>query len=402
MIPSGSGTEEARRLAEAAVGAIRRAVDGADAATRLTALKEVLNQLVEEVAALSSIEERVRTYTHRIPGARTVEELGGLHRTLNALAVELFRSDHSVPELLELCTAYRDLLSVQALRLVERELGPPPCAYAVGCMGSEGRREQTVATDQDNMLVYQAPEGREYFQRFGRAVNACLEQIGLARCTGGIMMGEPAWQGTFGDWKDRIDRTVAFQGKGSAHRKQLLDLMVLSDLRFVHGARPLLQQVASHLFGRLHANVPVLYDMAVACVSMPVGLGLFGKFRAEKSGPHKGRFSVKLLGWAPLVLAVRVLALKEKIYETNTVRRIEALRLHNRIDAALEASLVEAYTVLTRLKVECQLGASGAAGHDTYYVDPEALDPTRRDALRRALHTVESFQKLAYNSFMLR
>lgn len=333
--------------------------------------------------------------------ASSPEALAGLHRALDALAARRFQTDPSVQELQALCTGYRDHIFRRTLALAEVKFGPPPCPYAAACVGSEGRREQTLATDQDNLLVYQEAEHHSYFLRFGAAVNELLARAGIAPCTGGIMMGEEAWQGTVAQWKARIDRTVAFDDAGVPQRRQLLRLIILSDVRFLHGTELLVAEVASHLFDRLRDNVPALYEMARASVTLPLGLGWFGRLRTERRGPNRGLFDLKRLGWAPLVLAVRVLALKHGISETHTVDRIFGLRDLGRIGAKLAADLVSAHDVLTRLKIACELRAGGGGAHVAYFLDSKRLPPAEEKALRASLRTVGALQRLAYRSFQL-
>ncbi|MEW6488546.1 MAG: DUF294 nucleotidyltransferase-like domain-containing protein [Thermodesulfobacteriota bacterium] len=333
--------------------------------------------------------------------ASSPEALAGLHRALDALAARRFEADPSVPELQALCTGYRDHIFRRALALAEAELGPPPCPYAAACVGSEGRREQTLATDQDNLLVFRDSAHRPYFLRFGAIVGQFLARAGIAPCTGGIMMGEEAWQGTVAQWKARIDRTVAFDDAGVPQHRQLLRLIILSDVRFLHGTELLVAEVASHLFARLRDNVPALYEMARASVTLPLGLGWFGRLRTERRGPNRSLLDLKRLGWAPLVLAVRVLALKHGISQTHTVDRICALRSRGRIGEELAANLLSAHELLTRLKVACELRAGGRGAHVVCFLDAQRLPPAEAKALRASLRTVGALQRLAYRSFQL-
>lgn len=332
--------------------------------------------------------------------AASPEALAGVHRTLDALAARRFEAEPSVPELQALCTGYRDHIFRRALSLAEAELGSPPCPYAAACVGSEGRREQTLATDQDNLLVFQEAVHRPYFLRFGAVANQFLARAGIAPCTGGIMMGEEAWQGTVAQWKARIDRTVAFDDAGVSQRRQLLRLIILSDVRFLHGTELLVAGVVSHLFDRLRDNVPALYEMARASVTLPLGLGWFGRLRTERRGPNRGLLDLKRLGWAPLVLAVRVLALKHGISQTHTVDRICALRCAGRVGEELAADLRSAHDLLTRLKVACELRAGSRGAHGACLLDPRQFSPAEAGALRLALKRVGSFQRLAYRSFL--
>lgn len=383
------------------IWAVESLTDGIEARDKLDGLRHLQEYIENEIATLHGMDEQIREQIACIAMASSLEALAELHRQLDELALELYRDHHSVKELHQICTRYRDMITVRVVQLTERAFGKAPCAYAVGCMGSDGRYEQTLGTDQDNMLIYESADHADWFASFAEQINYNLEATGFELCQGRIMMMEPIWRGTPDDWERRIQRTIRFQGDDEDHQKHLLDLMILADARYICGNRAIFDAVLDYFHQELRNNVPVLYDMAIACVSMSVGLGLFNKFRVEKSGPHRGRLNIKLAGWAPLILAVRVLCLKSDIRDTNTVARIKALGRHNRIDANFASELIRTYDQLTALKIEAQIAGLEGSTHG-YHVDPDDWNREEREQITRALKTVESLQKLTYSSFMFR
>jgi CBS domain-containing protein len=91
-----------------------------------------------------------------------------------------------------------------SVHVIEAEGKKPPCAFAFYQMGSAGRGEQFMLTDQDHFLVYEKAEGKSYFDRLGREITAHFEAAGYARCKGLMMCSEPRWNGCIGDWIGRI------------------------------------------------------------------------------------------------------------------------------------------------------------------------------------------------------
>jgi signal-transduction protein with cAMP-binding, CBS, and nucleotidyltransferase domain len=291
--------------------------------------------------------------------------------------------------------------------------------YAWIGLGSEGRQEQTFVTDQDNMIIYsdesdgavadsRARQGLKdrpasghgnsqnaaspadsrdaWFVEFSGRIVDRLDTIGFARCKGGIMPSNIKWRGSASDWERKIKETLTEDKK----TLELLDLIILSDARHVSGARPLYDLFLRRFYALLKENAAVMKELARSAVLMPTALGFFGKFKVEAEGENKGKFNIKLHGWAPLVMSVRALALAEGLYETNTLKRIRRLREKNIIKRELEEELVEAYLLFVVLRVMNQIEQPEASAN---HINPDALDAEVAGRLRKGMRVVESFQK---------
>jgi signal-transduction protein with cAMP-binding, CBS, and nucleotidyltransferase domain len=123
---------------------------------------------------------------------------------------------------------------------------------------------------------------------------------------------------------------------------------------------------------------------------MPTALGFFGKFKVEGEGENKGKFNIKLHGWAPLILSVRALALAEGLYETNTLKRITRLREANVIKRDMSEELIDAYLLFVTFRVMNQIEQPEVSAN---HINPDALDAEEAGRLRRGMRVVESFQK---------
>ena len=330
-----------------------------------------------------------------------------------------FQEEQAVADVHDLFRIVRDKLTVRALELVEEEMdqagfGPSPCGYCWIGLGSEGRDEQTFVTDQDNMLVYDAAdrlritdalkrrcgaeEGtngtappvllRRYYQEFCSRVTERLHEVGFEKCKGGIMPSNEKWRGSVEDWTARIEETLT-QGKGTL---ELLDLIILTDARVIFGDQGLFKRVLDRFFSLLKENRHVMKEITEASVMMPTALGFFSKFKVETSGDHKGSFNLKVFGWSPLVMSVRALSLAEGLYETNTLRRVKELRAINMVKKDTAEDLIEAYLLFARYRMMKQI--EGEAPHDGLnYLDPALLGSDEAGRLRKAMRTVETFQK---------
>ncbi|MBN2706522.1 MAG: hypothetical protein JXR89_08790 [Deltaproteobacteria bacterium] len=368
-----------------------------DLEAHLVALDQGCAVLDERRKYLKVRRAEVVRLTERVVLVEELDELVELHRRLNVIAVELFLKGVGVMEIHSLITSYRHRLTEKVITLISRRLHPVPCEFAWFNMGSDGRREQTFFTDQDNALVYKidgSPEIDAYFEHFAvEAVNA-LDKVGFALCTGNIMPSNPLWRGSFGDWRRQMEEIFHDQSQDN-----LLRVIILMDITFCTGSRALGQRLIEKVHTMIHDNFGALMVMARSAVMSNVALTLFRNFRLEKSGPHQGKFNVKLFGWAPLIMTARVFALKYGFIETNTVERLRLLEKQGHFETELSCSLRQAYCTLAHAKMISQVEAIVTGSKYDYYLDPEALSKSGQAQLKRALSSVEALQKLAYNSF---
>ena len=365
----------------------------------------------------------------RVERAEDFEELHQLHKTAMNGVLNYFVQEDNVVDVHDLFRIARDHITARVLQLVEDEMerdgyGYPPAVYTWIGLGSEGRDEQTMVTDQDNMMIYSdeplkisfteylldkcyehhREEGIEdgfekmtpkkvvdyYFKVFSEKIVERLHQVGFEKCTGNVMPSNLKWRGSFTDWKERLAQQLTFQ-RGIF---EPLDVIIMTDARFVKGEKRLLDDLLAGFFRLLTDNKNIMKDFIQAAVLMPTALSFFGNFKAEKSGDHKGMVNIKLHGWAPLILAVRMLALSNGIFEPNTLRRIRELRSMNVIKKDMESDLTDAYLILVKFRIMNQVNSKEVENHmDLSYIRPDILDLQDQEKLRKAMRAVEALQK---------
>lgn len=340
----------------------------------------------------------------RIPHA-DFAELATLHTQLTRLEMERFLLSSAVITLHDHCTDYRDVLVNRTLELLEEECrvgeaGPPPCRYALISMGSDGRKEQTLITDQDYLLVYEdggdaATDG--WFEQFGTLLVDRLEAVGFARCSGGIMTSNPTWRGSYSQWRKRLFAIMRYEVEDFA--KNMMDLIVLSDARYVAGDKGLGDRLTELIRDLEREHFQVMWGMARAATEMKLALGFMRKLWVEPTGEHKGEFNVKLLAWAPLVMNVRILAISLGLKATNTIERICMIEQEGSFSADMAEGLRQAYILLTRQRVLLQIKQIKGVQKDSYYLDPLLLSPEEREDIRQAVIRVEELQKMIHTNF---
>lgn len=333
-------------------------------------------------------------------------DLKSIHDQLNELEMERFLVTLSVRGLHHSCTHYRDLIATRAMHLVAEEMTvgghefPGEISYALISMGSDGREEQTLITDQDYLIVYSDGGGEAadvYFIEFSRILVDRLEQVGFKRCTGDIMPTNQTWRGSYTQWRKRLLSIVRYEFEDYA--KNIMDLIVLSDARHVAGDKELADSLVTTIRNMERDYFQVLWGMAKAATEMKLAIGFMKRIWTEGSGEHKGEFNVKLLAWAPLVMNVRILAINQGIPATSTIERIRLLEKDGTLSSAIAHELNTAYQILTKHRILLQIKVIKGIQDDSYHINPYQLPAGEREQLRHSIIKIEELQKLIHTNF---
>jgi len=336
-----------------------------------------------------------------------LQKLRTIHEELNQIELERFLMIYSVSALHHSCTHYRDVLAARAMTLVAAEMEAagrpvPDLPLALISMGSDGREEQTLITDQDYLVVYGDGGGTEadqYFLDFSTLLVDRLEEAGFKRCTGDIMPTNQTWRGSLSQWQKRLLSIVRYEAEDYA--KNMMDLIVLSDARYVAGDRSLAEELVSTIRSMEQEHPRVLWGIAKAATEMRLALGFLKRLWTESSGEHKGEFNLKLLAWVPLIMCIRVLSINQGVPATNTVERISRLEKEGSLSASLASDLRAAYHVLTKHRILLQIRVIKGIQNDSYHINPYELPAEERERIRHALIRIDELQKMIHTNFSI-
>ncbi|WP_100405784.1 DUF294 nucleotidyltransferase-like domain-containing protein [Bacillus solitudinis] len=209
-----------------------------------------------------------------------------------------------------------------AIEKIESEWGPPPTHFAFFVMGSAGRSEQSYWSDQDHGLVYaEANESfQDYFLKLGEAIVDALEFAGYERCDGKVMASATRWCKSKQAWKEQLQHWLK-----EDTWENLRYASTFFDGRHVIGDSILLQEMKEMFFSFLEENPYLLRRFSENTGRLRRGIGPFGQLIVETKGEHQGQFNFKQVALFPYVNGLRLLALKEGIYETATLQRFQQL-----------------------------------------------------------------------------
>ena len=337
-----------------------------------------------------------------LDGIEAQQDIGGLARfrpEVNRILMSLVRDGAPASQVTAIITEFNDRITRQVIRLCEAALGPPPAAYAWLGLGSEGRKEQTLTTDQDNAIVFadsaaDDEKSLEYMARLGRDVVAGLNRCGFALCEGGIMADQPGWSGSLSQWMDRIrDWTESPTEENTRFAATFLDF------RCIFGNKALAESLRERT-NRIFAEAPrALTPMAEDVLSKAPPLGLFKRFVVEKTPPHKGQINLKTVGTLILVDCLRLLAVKQGLFATSTLERLEGLKEAGVLRPAKAASIKEAFETIMGLRLYANVRALREGIEPSNHINPEHLPQWHQQRLRDALMMAETLQKKVKQAF---
>lgn len=288
-----------------------------------------------------------------------------------------------------------DALTTRLLALAEDALGPPPCPYAWLALGSQGRMEQLLHSDQDTALVHADPDPSDavpaqdragYFDELAGRVTEGLVRAGIPRCPGGFMA--PTWCHPLARWRQIFQHWV-----DDPDAQALLDAQVFLDFRPVTGALAVTALNRPLAFARDRGG----FLVAVAQAARKFGprLGLFGRVRPGDDG----RVDLKLRGTVAVVMLGRLYGLAAGSSARGTADRLAAAVADGLITRAAADALLDAYRVLLRIRLAAQLDARRTGGPPGTSVSLQALSVRDRSELRVALHEIRERQRASLISF---
>jgi CBS domain-containing protein len=269
-----------------------------------------------------------------------------------------------------------------------------PAIRGGGClvvMGSEGRGEQTVRTDQDNALILAEPVETPVLEAFRRDFTAALESFGFAACPGNVMVRNPDWSQSLADYLTAFRHWVALP-EGNAH----MDVAILFDAVAVAGNALLLANAKAGLIETVRGRSAFMVHFARAIDAFPMPIGFFNNLLTRDG--QGDSVDLKKGGIFPIVHGVRSLALERGLTETSTAQRIQRLVETGMFSRDFGRELTQSLYFLMTLRLDAQLAAAGTS---TALVRPAALSSMQRDLLRDAFRVVKQFREIVRRHFNL-
>ena len=274
-----------------------------------------------------------------------------------------------------------------------------PVNFAWLAMGSQGRSEQLLLTDQDNALVFENvskedyPKTKKYFLNFSKKITKCLHDIGFEYCPADMMASNPKWCLSVKEWKNQFENWIT-----RPNEKKIMLCTIFFDFERIYGNDQLVSDMTSSIFYSIHKYEIFLNYLGINALKNPPPLSFFRNFVVESSGEHKDQFDIKAKAIMPLVDAARLLAMTKGIKKVNnTVLRFEKLAELEPQNKDLYESCMDSFNILLRFRTSQGL-IHGDSGR---FIDSKSLNKVERLKLKGCFKPIKDIQELIRVRFNL-
>ena len=322
--------------------------------------------------------------------AEDVDALAFTAREVRELATTMLAQGVATEQLTQFVSALNDAVTGRAIELAMRTHDVARTGLCWIGLGSEGRSEQTLVTDQDNAIIFPEPDGgqreavRGRLLDFADEVNRTLDTCGFPLCKGDIMARNPAWCLSLAEWIDRFDSWIQDFDPAA-----LLNASIFFDLRALHGDAALVDKLRGFLLASVKERPVFLRQMAANAILTRPPLGLFGDI-VEGEG---GTIDLKKQASRIFVDCARILALAAGVGAVSTAARLREAGPASRMGEDDVAAAIDAFQFVQMLRLRAQDSLEHDSGDPApNRIDPDALNSLDRRILREALRQARKLQ----------
>jgi CBS domain-containing protein len=335
-----------------------------------------------------------------IAEARSVDDLRRLHGQIQNLVLHMVASGVATRNLVRMIAHLNDRLQIRLIEILRAQKFPQLTErFAFVVLGSEGRREQTLSTDQDNALIYaddlSAPELAQ-LEAFSHALIDALVDIGVPPCPGGIMARNEFWRRSLAQWSQVVESWLS-----TPTPQNILNGSMFFDLRTLYGDPGLEQALKASLTEHLNKDAVFLAHTGANVLRFSPPLGWFGGIKTEGHGEHRGKLDIKKAGIFAVTEGIKVLAFEAGILSGGTRERLQGLAAAQVLDPEQAQDLEASFDFMVVLRLRCQVRALREGKEPNNYVTLSHLNRMEKGRLKLALQEVQAFQAFLKRHFQL-
>lgn len=287
----------------------------------------------------------------------------------------------------------------RAVELAILDLGSPPARFAWLSIGSQGRKEQLLYTDQDSILVFEDVAAdkyrdiKDYFIKLSKKTTGTLEKVGFMLSPEGHVASNILWCKSLTDWTKQYNNWMNTPGENSNEISS-----VFFDYEMAFGEQKIEDMITDTIFKNAKNNVLFFDYLGNDALKKPAPLNFFKKFNLEEEGEHKGKFDIKTRALMPLIDGARLLVLHLNIKGiNNTYLRYKQLAITDPKHAEIYLDCAEAYLVLSKFRTLEGLKNDS----NGQYINMEEISKIDREKLKNALAPMRELEELIKSRFQL-
>jgi CBS domain-containing protein len=336
-----------------------------------------------------------------IPHLATGTQIKNLHDRTRRLIGLMINNHSRIDDITAAYSHFADRVTQEFASQIISELGSPPVPFAIIALGSEGRSEQTLMTDQDNALIYgsgilnDSDFIKNYFLQFGSRLNRLLDETGYHLCKGDVMARNPKWCQPLPVWQTYFNTWIQ-----TPEPQAVLDISTFFDLRCVYGDHQLVLDLKQSIDNNLTHHPAFFSHMAIACMNYKIPIGLFKKIQTETDSEYANSINIK----SPIrviVHIIRLYAMFHRIGETNTLLRMKRLYDKNIFTPSIFNEWKDTYEFLMMLQLRHQSIAAEQRRPLTPYIHLSDITSVETDTLVSVFNRISLFQTALSRDFSI-
>ncbi len=367
--------------------------------TKDGSLQSVLKGIISLQDIINTQSSNPAVLIKEIKAANNVFDLEKIGKKYLNLTAGMLQQNSVLTHITTLASEIYFAFIKKSIELSIFEIGSPPTDFAWFSIGSQGRKEQLLFTDQDSMLVFNTVEQsnyieiKDYFMTLAAKTIAILEKIGFEICKNGHTAKSTSWCKSTEDWFKQYDLWMKNPSK-----TQLDFSPIFFDAEFVFGNPEIEQQLMQKVNGNLLKNEPFFDFLGNNALDKLPALNFFKKINLEENGDYKDLFDIKSKGLLPLVDAARLLTLHYKIKGiNNTFFRLKQLAKIDFKNEEIYLTCAEAFLTLSKFKA-IEGFKNDNSGQYINLIDWSKLE---KEKLKTALTAVDDLQDLIKSKIKL-
>lgn len=312
----------------------------------------------------------------KIESAELLSQLQSLYDRLPGIMSLMLVSDSQSRNIARMSTAISDALTRRVIELLIEKSGKPPVQFAFIALGSDGREEQTLKTDQDNAIIYQDDHSETvhaYFLELSVRINRWLDEIGYEFCKGKVMAGNPKWCQPVSKWKKYFNEWIE-----NSDPESILDTSIFFDMRYVYGDQSLVDELKKEIINATDAKAVFFSHMAQSVFRTKAVA-----FSEKQEAVDLKKASLPVVGFA------RLYALKNKIGDTNTVSRLKGITASDKMNPSFIEEIINAYEYLLFLRFRLQSAKIQTNEFPDNILRLDELNNVEKATLKAALNEIQ-------------
>lgn len=331
-----------------------------------------------------------------IKRSSTISELRGIKKRSNDLLEKYLRQEVSIAFISRMISEINNALTARSLEIAIQKMSKkPPVNFSWLSLGSQGRKEQVLITDQDNAIVY-ADEGdrltKDYFLQLGKITTQYLSEIGFEYCPANMMASNEQWCLSLSEWKAQFKKWIE-----QPSQENVMFCSIFFDFKSVFTDHQLASELNMFIIDAINKNRIFLQHLGKNALLNPAPLSFFRQFLVEETGEHKDQFDIKSRAMMPLVDAARILCLESGHTKRNTIERFKFLAKNEPQNKLTYENCIEAYKTFLELRTR-----HGLRHHDSgRYINLSELTKLERLNLKNSFKSIREIQNLLMTRFQL-